>query len=90
MRESVQSDLVLAGIEAVWPRLTCLGIPQQKQRAVPCYPHIPSLCVAQFLTPHKVASVLEDPTSHSLHGQSQDFFGFMPDAVYGICLAAPS
>lgn len=58
--------------------------------AVPCYPHIPSLCVAQFLTPHKVDSVLEDPTSHSLHGQSQDIFGFVPDAVYGICLAAPS
>lgn len=46
--------------------------------------------MAQFLTTHKVASVLEDPTSQSLHGQSQDFFGFAPDAVYGICLAAPS
>lgn len=57
---------------------------------MPCYPHIPSLRVAQFLTTHKVASVLEDPTSQSLRGQSQDFFGFAPDAVYGICLAAPS
>lgn len=85
----MQSELLLAGIEAVWPRVTCLGIPQQKQSSA-LLPSHTSLCVAQFLTPHKVASVLEDPTSHSLHGQSQDFFGFMPDAVYGICLAAPS
>lgn len=49
-----------------------------------------SLRVAQFLTTHKVASVSEDPTSQSLHGQSQDFFGFAPDAVYGICLFTPS
>ena len=37
--------------------------------------------MAQFLTTHKVASVLEDPTSQSLHGQSQDFLGFAPDAM---------
>lgn len=54
------------------------GDPSAKTESGALLPPHPSLCVAQFLTPHKVASVLEDPTSHSLHGQSQDFFGFMP------------
>lgn len=70
-----------------WPAWKSLS---KRNEVVPCYPHTPNLCVAQFLTTHKVASVLEDPTSQSLHGQSQDFFGFAPAAVFGICLTAPS
>lgn len=81
IRGSLESDLLLADLP---------GDPSAKERVVPCYPHIPGLCVAQFLTTYKVASVLEDPTSQSLHGQSQDFFGFAPVAVFGICLTAPS
>lgn len=81
-----KGDITVCSI-TYWPAWRSLS---KINKVVPCYPRTPDLCVAQFLTAHKVASVLEDPTSQSLHGQSQDFFGFAPAAVFGICLTAPS
>lgn len=80
----------MLGQRLVWSGVTWLDGDPSAKEVEQCLAHILSLCVAQFLTTHKVASVLEDPTSQSLHWQSQDFFGFAPDAVHGSCLAVPS